>query len=66
MPKNWVSNSYDWKQEIILVTGGAGGIGGYIAGLFDMIGARVVVLDIQPGLTFEADSRPLFCLCWLS
>lgn len=50
---NFTSDKYDWKKEIVLVTGGAGGIGGHIVQMFAERGVKVVVLDIQP-LTFTA------------
>ncbi|KAK7226246.1 hypothetical protein V2G26_014249 [Clonostachys chloroleuca] len=45
---NWVSDKYDWEKEIVLVTGGSGGIGGCMVRLFDELGVKVVILDIQP------------------
>lgn len=53
---NWVSDTYDWTKEIVVVTGGAGGIGGAIVKLFEELGVTVVVLDVQP-LSFEASSN---------
>jgi NAD(P)-dependent dehydrogenase (short-subunit alcohol dehydrogenase family) len=52
---NWTSDEYDWseKGEIILITGGAGGIGGQVVKLLAERGTRVVVLDVIP-MTFEA------------
>jgi hypothetical protein len=50
---NWVTDKYDWSREIVLVTGGAGGIGGSVVKLFEELGITVVVLDVQP-LTFTA------------
>lgn len=49
---NWVSDKYDWAKEIVVVTGGAGGIGGEMVKLFEENGITVVVLDVQP-MTFE-------------
>ncbi|KAF4950634.1 hypothetical protein FGADI_8038 [Fusarium gaditjirri] len=49
---NWVDDKYDWKREVVLVTGGAGGIGGRIVKLFEEMGVKVVVLDVQP-MSFE-------------
>ncbi|KAF4455482.1 hypothetical protein F53441_2272 [Fusarium austroafricanum] len=49
---NWVDDNYDWEREIVLVTGGAGGIGGRIVKLFEEMGVKVVVLDVQP-MSFE-------------
>ena len=45
---NWTKDKYDWSKEIVLVTGGAGGIGGSIVKLFEEMDVTVVVLDIQP------------------
>lgn len=45
---NWTNDRYDWSREIILITGGAAGIGGSIVKLFDEFGIKVVVLDVQP------------------
>lgn len=51
---NWQDDRYDWNnREIVLITGGSGGIGGHVVKLLSEAGIKVVVLDIQP-LTFEA------------
>jgi len=50
---NWTSDRYDWDKEIVLVTGGADGIGGHIVQFLAEKGIKVVVLDLQP-LTYDA------------
>ncbi|KND94806.1 Short-chain dehydrogenase/reductase family 16C member 6 [Tolypocladium ophioglossoides CBS 100239] len=45
---NWSDDRYDWSREIVLVTGGAAGIGGSMVRFFEEEGVKVVVLDIQP------------------
>ena len=50
---NWTEDTYDWEKEIVLITGGSGGIGGNVVKILAETGARVVVLDVIP-LTFEA------------
>jgi len=54
---NWVDDKYDWDKEIVVVTGGAGGIGGHIVQFLAEKNIKVVVLDIQP-LTYTA-CKPL-------
>lgn len=57
MLNNWIDDKYDWKKEIVLVTGGAGGIGGQVVKLFAERGTKVIVLDVIP-MTFEAGMYP--------
>lgn len=52
---NWTKDEYNWNKEIVVITGGAGGIGGTVVQLLAEKGIKVVVLDIIP-LTFEAGS----------
>lgn len=44
---NWESASWDWKNEIALVTGGAGGIGYHVAVGLARHGITVAVVDVQ-------------------
>ena len=59
---NHVSDKYDWSKEIVLITGGAGGIGGHVVQLLAERGITVVVLDIQP-LTYAAADTVHFFHC---
>ncbi|KAF7550714.1 hypothetical protein G7046_g7928 [Stylonectria norvegica] len=53
---NWVDDRYNWPKEIVVITGGAGGIGGRMVKLFEERGTTVVVLDIQP-MSFAVSSN---------
>ncbi|KAK4156948.1 hypothetical protein C8A00DRAFT_30154 [Chaetomidium leptoderma] len=59
---NWVADKYDWSKEIVVVTGGAGGIGGQVVQLLAERGIKVVVLDIQP-LTYPAGPNTHYFKC---
>jgi NAD(P)-dependent dehydrogenase (short-subunit alcohol dehydrogenase family) len=39
--------AYDYKSKVILITGGAGGIGSHLARDFSALGAQIVLLDID-------------------
>lgn len=44
---NWVTDrDWDWEKEIVVVTGGSGGIGGSVVQQLAADGVRVVVIDI--------------------
>ena len=45
---NGTQAKFDWNEEIILVTGAAGGIGAETAQKFAKRGSKVVVLDVLP------------------
>lgn len=50
---NWtIDDTWDWKKELVVVTGGSGGIGAGVAQRLAEMGARVVVFDIIP-LTYD-------------
>lgn len=63
---NWVTdNNWDWKKELVVVTGGSGGIGGGVAQHLAAMGARVIILDIIP-LTYEPGilSEHFYFICF--
>ncbi|KAJ5414511.1 short chain dehydrogenase/reductase family protein [Penicillium cosmopolitanum] len=64
---NWViDDTWDWKKEVVVVTGGSGGIGAGISQRLAALGAKVIVLDIIP-LTFEPGTkRIMYRKCDLS
>ncbi|KAI9034846.1 short chain dehydrogenase/reductase family protein [Aspergillus affinis] len=64
---NWVvDNTWNWKQEVVVVTSGSGGIGGVVAQRLAVMRAQVVVLDIAP-LAYECgNSRIIYHACDLS
>ncbi|KAH6666028.1 short chain dehydrogenase/reductase-like protein [Halenospora varia] len=59
---NWSKDVYDWNREIVLITGGAGGIGGKVVGLLAEKGIKVVVMDVIP-MTFETPSNVHYYKC---
>ncbi|KAK7419652.1 hypothetical protein QQX98_003243 [Neonectria punicea] len=54
--------AFDWAQEIVLVTGGSGGIGGATVQELSKKGTRIVVLDILP-LTYTAPPNVYYYKC---
>ncbi|KFG87608.1 putative oxidoreductase,short chain dehydrogenase [Metarhizium anisopliae] len=59
---NWVDDKYVWSREIVLVTGGAAGIGASMVRYFAEKGITVVVLDVQP-MTMKTNSRVHYYQC---
>jgi all-trans-retinol dehydrogenase (NAD+) len=57
---NGVKARFDWPKEIIVVTGGAGGIGAKTVQRLAARGSKVVVLDVLP-LTFPKCKLPSTC-----
>lgn len=60
---NWVSDeTWDWSREIVVVTGGSGGIGGSIVQRLAADGVQVVVVDvIEPTYSLKnTGERPVF------
>ncbi|KAJ5151052.1 short chain dehydrogenase/reductase family protein [Penicillium canariense] len=45
---NGVQDHYDWNREVVILTGGSGGIGRRIAQLLGDRGIKVAILDIAP------------------
>ncbi|KAF2426501.1 short chain dehydrogenase/reductase [Tothia fuscella] len=37
----------DWEEEVVVITGGAGGLGALVAGFYGRRGVRVAVLDVK-------------------
>jgi phosphoglycerate dehydrogenase-like enzyme len=56
---NGVGAKFDWDKEIVLVTGGAGGIGAEAAQRFAARGSKVIVLDVLP-LTYPKRTAGCF------
>ncbi|KAH8697707.1 short chain dehydrogenase/reductase family protein [Talaromyces proteolyticus] len=63
---NWtVDTTWNWKRELVVVTGGSGGIGAGVAQRLAAMGARVVVFDIIP-LTYKPGDHIRYYKCDLS
>ncbi|GAA5935734.1 hypothetical protein JCM1841_003653 [Sporobolomyces salmonicolor] len=56
------SNRWNWAEEVVLVTGGAGGLGSEVVKRLAELGIKVVVFDLAPlsfqGRTFTLCSAP--------
>lgn len=59
---NWRADEYNWDAEIVLITGGAGGIGGSVARLLAERGTKVVVLDVIP-LSYSGGENISYYAC---
>ncbi|PGH17752.1 hypothetical protein AJ79_00893 [Helicocarpus griseus UAMH5409] len=64
---NWiVDNDWKWHKEIVVVTGGSGGIGGSVVQRLAADGVRVVVVDIIPPTYRFDNGRVTYHKCDLS
>lgn len=43
-----VPTEVDWDEEVVVITGGANGLGKILAEMYGMRGASVAVIDVQP------------------
>ncbi|KAF9893639.1 hypothetical protein FE257_010951 [Aspergillus nanangensis] len=56
---NWTRDTrWDWRKEVVVVTGGSSGIGASVAHRLAEDGVRVAVVDIAP-LTYRIDNKPI-------
>lgn len=59
---NFVSDTYVWSREVVVVTGGSDGIGKKIVHLLAERGIKVAILDVQePTYTVPASVRYFHC-----
>lgn len=55
----------DWEEEVVVITGGASGLGRVLAGMYGMRGASVAVLDLRvPGSGEGEGSEGLAGVRW--
>lgn len=45
---NWENHQWDWKKELVVITGGSDGFGKEMVILLGVRNIKVVILDIQP------------------
>ncbi|KAH6689710.1 hypothetical protein F5X68DRAFT_131370 [Plectosphaerella plurivora] len=62
---NGTKADFDWNHEIVLITGGAGGIGGETVKHLAQKGNKIVVLDILP-MTYDAPPNVYYYKCDLT
>lgn len=62
---NWTNDTYDWKKEVVVVTGGSDGIGASVVKQLAEKGVKVVVMDIQPLKYAGMNQSLLMSLCIL-
>jgi len=55
--------SVDFSEEVILITGGASGLGLLIADFYAMRGASVAVLDVKPGTALQESKGIAYYQC---
>ena len=51
--------AFDWTEEVVVITGGAGGLGLLIAEVYGMRGVSVAVLDTKEGPE-EGEARNVY------
>ncbi|CAD6956315.1 unnamed protein product [Tilletia caries] len=61
-----VLGAEEWKKEVVLITGGAGGVGSELSALLCQRGARVVVLDVVSESVFKRRGRTTYFQCDVS
>jgi hypothetical protein len=63
---SYTRDSYDWRREIVVVTGGSGGIGDVLVRKLAKHSINVISLDVMPPKTplrtFYSSQTLLFCI----
>lgn len=57
---NFTRDTYDWRREIVVVTGGSGGLGDMLVRKLAKESVKVISLDIVPPRTPLRKSAPFF------